>query len=202
MGDATNIPVQHIQDRTKSPKIEEVSSKSTHSAHKQQKKEEKKVVEEVLKDLVIDVKWCVADNKVASDDIYRFFTDKTASNDRIHFEPYQYVITEYIDPVQTPPAQANAIILSIDFTSYYTAIPDYNITVKCSPFKVSVSIPGFKAAALLLATSITPNDSVYNVVLPVENGSVSLRRLVCILPIDTGKSTYEGIKSGEKYLTG
>lgn len=201
------VPTQTIQDREKMPKIEEVSEKT--SKPKSAPKEQAPIVQRVLKDLPTKSFWC----KLVHDKEEPLILDAVFNSEvkSIFAEPDQSPVSsviqltncsitstgEYVEPLHRPPTtDTQAILVEADFQAYDTALlkpgavkssssatADLSpLAVDIAPYTVKVAVPGYKPITVYLGIGIVPPRSYYHLV--KLTGTVSLYRLVLVLPID------------------
>lgn len=214
------VPTQTIQDREKMPKIEEIIEKS--SKPKSAPKEQAPIVQRVLKDLPTKSFWCkLAHDKeeplildaVFNGEVKSIFAEPDQSHVSTVFQLADCNITstgEYVEPLHRPPtSDTQAILVEADFQAYDTALLKPGATkssssatadllplaVDIAPYTVKVAVPGYKPVTVYLGIGIVPPRSYYHLV--KLTGTVSLYRLILVLPIDK-RSFQDVVDPGSK----
>lgn len=200
------IPPQTIQDRNNMPTIEEVTNKTT-KPKATPKEQPAPIVQRTLKDLPLKSYWC----EVQSGDDPLILNDNfnnavTQSFSEPEFLPNSSVynllectstsIGEYVEPLSVPPtATTQALLVEANFQAYDTALLKagtkssssatsdlHPLSVEIAAYTMKIAVPGYKPITMYLGVGIVPPRSYHSLVKIV--GSVSLYRLIVVLPLD------------------
>lgn len=210
----TTVLPQNIQDRDNMPKIEEVTNKAS-KPKVAPKEQQAPIVQRTLKDLPLKSFWCNvldAENNLVSNssfnaDLKRLFaeTDPAMQADSFTLSDCATTSTgEYVEPIVSPPSDnIQALLIEADFQAYDNALlkpgatkPSSStnadlkpLSIDIAPYTMKLGVPGYKPITLYLGIGIVPPRAYHHLV-KIE-GSVSLYRLVVVLPID--KRAYKDI---------